>query len=79
MTYSCKINTIKTTLYIKIFLLKRIDELLDIGMLFDSKLTFNLHFDTITTVDRSRIGLTFRYYKAFKDVFMLKILYSTLV
>lgn len=79
MSYSRKHSTFMTSYSMNNCLLQRVEQISDIGVLFDPKLTFNLHIDSIINKARSRIGFIFRFSKEFKDVYLLKLLYCTLV
>lgn len=51
----------------------------DLGVLLDSKLTFNAHLTYIISKASSQLGFIFRFAKHFKDVYCLKALYCSLV
>jgi len=59
--------------------LKRVDQIRDLGVIFDSKLTFKQHVDKITSCAYVALGFVKRRVKELDDPFLNKRLYSALV
>lgn len=57
----------------------RVDKFCDLGVIFDSKLTFIDHIDSITSRASSRLGMIKRWTKEFNDPYVAKCLYVSLV
>lgn len=57
----------------------RVTSIVDLGVLFDHKLTFGLHLDKIILKANSLLGFIFRMTKEFVDIFSCVSLYTSLV
>lgn len=57
----------------------RVDSFVDLGVFFDSKLCFNKHIDVIVGKANCRLGMIKRWSKEFKDPFITKTLFTSLV
>lgn len=60
-------------------LLQRVDEVKDLGVMLDEKLTFKRHMDRVISKCRSTLGLVKRFTKEFEDVTVARTLYCSLV
>lgn len=70
MAYSYDLNGV---------LLSRVDQIKDLGVILDSKLTFKQHVSYIVDKASKSLGLMFRITKSFTDIYCLKTLYCALV
>lgn len=59
--------------------IKRVDKFSDLGVIFDPKLSFTDHIDSISSRASSRLGMIKRWTKEFNDPFVAKTLYVSLV
>lgn len=59
--------------------LLRLDEVKDLGVIFDTKLNFSLHYDYAIAKSNSLLGFLKRNSKDFRDVYSLKSIYCSLV
>lgn len=57
----------------------KVDSIKDLGVYFDEKLSFKLHFNHIINKARAMLGFIKRWSKEFNDPYILKSLYTTLV
>lgn len=60
-------------------LLIRVDKFVDLGMTFDSKLTFNYHVDNVVNRSMKSLGFIFRLSRNFHRMDSIKLLYYALV
>ncbi|XP_063707697.1 uncharacterized protein LOC134836418, partial [Culicoides brevitarsis] len=74
-----KENIIASDYYINDVSLKRVQSVNDLGVTFDYKINFNSHVDKIVNESRRVLGFIKRRAKEFKDPFVTKILYQSLV
>ena len=80
----CMTFTRKNSPFVNTYLLcgqplQRVDNMCDLGVLMDSKLNFNMHIDYIINKAKSRLGFVCRFASEFKDPYILKTLYCSLV
>lgn len=59
--------------------IKRVENFLDLGVLFDKKLTFSSHIDSISSKAMARLGMIKRWSKEFNYLNVTKCLYVSLV
>lgn len=59
--------------------LERVESFVDLGVVFDPKLTFNRHIDMIFCKANSRFGMIKRWSRDFNDPFVTKTLFVSLV
>jgi len=59
--------------------LETVSEFRDLGVLVDNKLRFNLHISEIVNKSKSLLGFMKRWSREFKDPYITKLLYTTIV
>lgn len=59
--------------------IQRVTSFKDLGVIFDQKLSFELHLNSIINKANSTLGFVKRFSKEFRDPYVIKSLYSTLV
>ena len=79
MTYGRCVNKLSYEYNINNFVLKRSDLIKDLGINFDSALTFRNHFDDIVKKSLATLGFVIRNTKTFTSIMALKILYYSLI
>ncbi|XP_063924562.1 uncharacterized protein LOC135138515 [Zophobas morio] len=79
MTFSRKVNVVKSDYTINGRILCKKNEVKDLGVLFDSRLSFVEHISNISTSASKMLGFIFRVSKTFQDPLLLKSLYFAYV
>ena len=79
MTYSRKLSPINFDYYANDMKIVRCSYFKDLGVTFDSKISFNLHFDNIVSKAMSMLGFVKRMCRDFEDPYTLKALFSSFV
>lgn len=79
MSFTCKKNVIEYPYSVGNVLLKREVVHKDVGVLFDPKLTFNLHIDKITKDAYKMLGFVIRCCKKFDNLDAIVAVYRSLV
>ena len=79
ISFSRKRNTLLFGYQLQETLLQRTTLIKDLGVMLDSKLTFNEHVEYVCSKASKTLGFLFRITKEFKDVQCLKALYCSLV
>lgn len=79
MTFTLKKKPINFGYSLDHQVLERVDNVVDLGIVFDSKLSFNLHVDQVRASALKMLGFIFRMCKAFTNTLTLKILYYSYV
>ena len=74
MTFSRKIRNINFNFNIDNGTLKRPDVIRDLGVIFDPKLSFGSHIESIVTTAFRSLGLVVRNGRQFNDIETLKLL-----
>ena len=79
ISFSRKRNTLHFNYQLQGTLLQRSTLVKDLGVMLDSKLTFNEHNEFVCRKASKTLGFLFRITKEFKDIRCLKVLYCSLV
>lgn len=79
LTFSRIKDTINFDYHLSGSNLGRCEHFNDLGVTFDSKMTFKVHIDSIIAKAKSRLGLIKRYAKEFDDPYITKTLFVSLV
>ena len=61
------------------FTIERVYTFKDLGVLFDTELTFEMHIESITSKAKSKLGMIKRWSKEFNNMFITKTLFVSLV
>lgn len=79
MTFARVKNTFKNDYFISNSKLERVNYFVDLGVIFDPKLDFRMHIDSITAKASIRLGMIKRWSKEFSDPYVTKSLFIGLV
>lgn len=79
ITYTRKKDFIKYDYTLNNELLQRVDSIKDLGILLDTKLNFNLHYDAIFAKAHAMLGFIKRRASEFNNIWVTKTLYCSLV
>lgn len=79
MSYSRRSKLILSNYSMDNAIIKRVAKFNDLGVLFDEKLTFELHFNRMLNKASSMLGFVKRWAKEFDDPYVIKSLYTSLV
>lgn len=79
LTFTRRKNWINYKYNINLTDIERVYEFKDLGVLFDPKLSFSLHIESIHSKAKSRLGMIKRWSKEFNDWFITKCLFVSLV
>lgn len=79
MSFHRKVNPICFEYKIQVSTLERVHQMSDLGVLFDQKLSFSAHIESMVSRAYSRLGFMKRICANFDDVYCLKYVYFSLV